>query len=132
MTNLNLEHPPCFSSFDEWADWLKLAARTRLDPSEYCRDCTPSYQRTMIRESRCNNPDTFFFWDVRETEKGIAAEMIGLAAANDPDGSENHRVQFQRLRRRGLVVEHRADATNVLRAYLAKRGKTLDDVNAMT
>ena len=53
--------PACFDSQEQWDAWREAA---RLAPPNrwngYCEDCTPTYQRQMRLEGRCQYAYTVF------------------------------------------------------------------------
>ena len=53
--------PPCFETRVDFLEWKRLAVgsgRTGLD--QYCFDCTPDYQRVMLKIFKCSHPETVF------------------------------------------------------------------------
>jgi hypothetical protein len=56
--------PSCFSiaQWDGWSTAARdaIAAQNGALPAGPCTDCTPQYQARMIREGRCEHPDTLF------------------------------------------------------------------------
>lgn len=62
-TPTTLVRPVCFKSNREFANWMAAAKRTGMPKSGYCTDCTPAYQREILKVHRCGHPGTTFTVD---------------------------------------------------------------------
>jgi hypothetical protein len=63
----DVEVPPCFNSKLEYVFWLEGEKEVPTQPVRkfICRDCSPSYQKRMIKEGRCFNSEV----DLRKITK---------------------------------------------------------------
>lgn len=67
--------PNCFESAEQFEAWLVAAKaapvprRPGSDEPNYCRDCTQRHKRQMMREGRCEYPETVFS-DLAEPRAG--------------------------------------------------------------
>lgn len=61
-----MDKPPCFDTREQWLAWWALirdSVRTNGKKApliHFCQDCTYEYQQKMIREQRCEYPQTDF------------------------------------------------------------------------
>jgi hypothetical protein len=62
-TTITPVRPACFKSIGEFANWLAATKRTGMPKSGYCTDCTPAYQREMLKVQRCGHPGVTFSID---------------------------------------------------------------------
>lgn len=55
-------HPPCFESRGQYAEymWQAQKANQPFDPMNHCLDCTREYKIQMLKERRCEHPETIF------------------------------------------------------------------------
>ena len=53
--------PEC-STAEEYRLW-RNSAREVYAAYNFCTDCTPEYKEQMLREGRCEKPDTIFLQD---------------------------------------------------------------------
>jgi len=53
--------PEC-STAEEYRLW-RHSAREVYAAYNFCTDCTPEYKEQMLREGRCEKPDTIFLQD---------------------------------------------------------------------
>lgn len=51
--NKNPIAPDCFRSYEQYAEWLRLA-RLAKEPCNICEDCIGSYKIKMVAEQRCH------------------------------------------------------------------------------
>jgi inhibitor of KinA sporulation pathway (predicted exonuclease) len=52
--------PPCFSSDEQFEDYMARLNKTAPKEATCCWDCTAQYQREMIEEERCQYPEVKF------------------------------------------------------------------------
>ena len=54
--------PPCFESKKQHRDymWQVFRAKQPEDELNYCMDCTKEYKIQMLKEKRCEHPETIF------------------------------------------------------------------------
>ena len=54
--------PPCFESKKQHREYMWQVFRTKQPEDElnYCMDCTREYKIKMLREKRCEHPETIF------------------------------------------------------------------------
>jgi hypothetical protein len=55
-------YPPCFKNkkkHDEYM-WQMQKTNQPLDPLNYCLDCTRAYKVQMLKEKKCEHPETIF------------------------------------------------------------------------
>jgi hypothetical protein len=70
-------HPDCFDNAIQYRQyiWLMRQADSPKD-NGYCLDCTPEHKAKMMREGRCEHPETrFVVWVSRQKEP----EVIGVS-----------------------------------------------------
>jgi len=68
-------YPPCFASQQQHKEYMFAVVQTGrpMDPNNYCMDCTRGYKVKMLREKKCEHPETIFVtW--RTTYKQPTAE----------------------------------------------------------
>lgn len=55
-------YPPCFENKEHHQDYMFQVQRTNqpFDPLNYCLDCTREYKIQMLKEKRCEHPETIF------------------------------------------------------------------------
>lgn len=51
--NRNPIAPDCFRSYEQYAEWLRLA-RMAKEPCNICEDCVSSYKIKMVAEQKCH------------------------------------------------------------------------------
>lgn len=51
--------PPCFTVL-QWRSWREGFPNEKSALRDYCKDCTPAYQREQSLIGRCNYPDVTF------------------------------------------------------------------------
>lgn len=51
--NRNPIAPDCFRSYEQYAEWLRLA-RLAKEPCNICEDCLSSYKMKMVAEQNCH------------------------------------------------------------------------------
>lgn len=61
----------CFESFEQFKLWKDAARMAPPGNSGYCTDCTPDYQNRMIKDGRCEFPDTRFHTDKHGWVEGV-------------------------------------------------------------
>lgn len=54
------EAPPFCFSRKQWVLYVKAAENAKPGPASYCTDCTPEYQRQMVRAGKCGHPQARF------------------------------------------------------------------------
>lgn len=52
--------PLCFTSREQYENWLEVARVIRPGSIDHCTDCTPEYQAKMKAAGRCEYPGTTF------------------------------------------------------------------------
>lgn len=54
--------PPCFENRLQYQDymWQSHRANQPHDPMNHCLDCTREYKIQMLKEKRCEHPETIF------------------------------------------------------------------------
>lgn len=70
-------HPDCFNNAIEYRQyvWLMRQSDSPTDHG-YCLDCSPEHKAQMLREGRCEHPETrFVIWVNRQREP----EVIGVS-----------------------------------------------------
>ena len=67
--------PLCFSSLEQFKAWKLLAINTVGVLSGICTDCTPEYQKAMIKENRCTHPEIQFGLDEDGLVTGFALKV---------------------------------------------------------
>lgn len=70
-------HPPCFSNAAQYRQWMYLNTQaTQPRDKSYCLDCTPEFKDQMMKEARCQHPETrFVIWASRSRE----LEVVGVS-----------------------------------------------------
>lgn len=59
---------PFCTTKEQYALWKRATAGCQPNGGVgFCEDCTPEYQRRMIRDKACENPGIRFFWDPPKT-----------------------------------------------------------------
>ena len=55
-------YPPCFENRNQYKDYMWQSHRTNQphDPMNHCLDCTREYKIQMLKEKRCEHPETIF------------------------------------------------------------------------
>jgi hypothetical protein len=55
-------YPPCFESRVQYQDYMWQSHRTNQphDPMNHCLDCTREYKIEMLKQKRCEHPETIF------------------------------------------------------------------------
>jgi hypothetical protein len=55
-------YPPCFETKEKYADYIWTVAKVGqpMDCDNYCMDCTHEYKIDMLKEKRCEHPETIF------------------------------------------------------------------------
>lgn len=66
--------PMCANSASEYRIWKEAARQSSGIPAGFCTDCTPEYQKKMIAEKRCENPQVVF---VRDDDGWISGALVG-------------------------------------------------------
>jgi hypothetical protein len=51
--NKNLITPDCFQSYEQYAEWLRLA-RLAKEQCTICEDCVSEYKMKMVAKQRCH------------------------------------------------------------------------------
>lgn len=76
-----MTYPKCFQSKQQFEAWVAMAKRSKLKNPRlsFCNDCSIAYKRQMIKEDRCEYPETVFITVI--TEDG-ELEDIGYNAGN--------------------------------------------------
>lgn len=67
--------PPCFRNSIQFNEYMHAVVQTGrpMDPANYCMDCTREYKVQMMKEKKCEHPETIFVtW--RTTYKKPTAE----------------------------------------------------------
>lgn len=77
--------PACFDSPAQFQYWQECSVATNanawLKGQDFCTDCTPEYQRKMLKAGRCAWPETFFVLRRMRTEDidgELAFELCGV------------------------------------------------------
>lgn len=74
-----MNYPTCFNSqyeFDTYVEQSRLSGIEEPE-SNYCLDCTISYQAEMIDINRCPRPDTFFVFIMEDDTEEY--ESVGIS-----------------------------------------------------
>lgn len=75
-------HPQCFNSADEYHQWLFLLQLSRENIRVgFCIDCTPEYKMQMMREDRCEHPETQFIV-LRDKKDQDEVALVGVSSAS--------------------------------------------------
>jgi len=55
-------YPPCFRSKEQHSEYMWQLNRVNqpFDPANYCMDCTHEYKIEMLKEKKCEHPETIF------------------------------------------------------------------------
>ena len=55
-------YPPCFESKEQHLEYMWQVRKTNqpFDPLNYCLDCTRDYKIKMLKQKRCEHPETIF------------------------------------------------------------------------
>lgn len=53
---------PSCTTKQNYAEWRDAARRSPPGEAMFCTDCTPEYQKEMIKNNRCENPWIEFKW----------------------------------------------------------------------
>jgi hypothetical protein len=55
-------YPPCFEHIEQYKDYMWQSYKTNQphDPMNHCLDCTHEYKIQMLKEKRCEHPETIF------------------------------------------------------------------------
>ena len=55
-------YPPCFESKEQHLDYMSQVRKTNqpFDPLNYCLDCTRKYKIEMLKQKKCEHPETIF------------------------------------------------------------------------
>jgi len=55
-------YPPCFENKEHHKDymWQSYKANQPHDPLNYCLDCTREYKVEMLKQKKCEHPETIF------------------------------------------------------------------------
>lgn len=55
-------YPPCFESKNQYVEYMAQAVKVSqpLDDTNYCMDCSRKYKIEMLKEKRCEHPETIF------------------------------------------------------------------------
>ena len=55
-------YPPCFESRVQYTEYMWQSHRTNQphDPMNHCLDCTREYKIEMLKQKRCEHPETIF------------------------------------------------------------------------
>ena len=52
--------PRCFQSPEDATRWQRSARYAPAGSSSFCVDCTPGFQREMVKAGLCDHPDVVF------------------------------------------------------------------------
>jgi hypothetical protein len=53
--------PPCFDTQADFEAYMELLDQTVKDENRsFCWDCTPEYQRSMVKQNLCTHKETVF------------------------------------------------------------------------
>lgn len=84
--------PPCFKSKEQHRDymWQVFKAKQPEDELNYCMDCTREYKIQMLKEKRCEHPETIFvIWKTRVQQSKEEVNDIPVVPTHstqeDPD-----------------------------------------------
>ena len=85
-------YPPCFKDREQYKNYMWSIVKVGLpsDGTNYCLDCTREYKIKMLKEKRCEHPETIFV-EWRNTDKS-AEEMVGSSVIhqNKPEIGRAH------------------------------------------
>ena len=78
------EKPPCFSTDDEWREYvvanvLSRDKKSKVPVIDYCRDCTTQHKDSMMAAGRCIHPETVFIYSDRHQGDVIGVSMGRLS-----------------------------------------------------
>ena len=59
---------PSCTTKQNYAEWRDAARRSPPGEAMFCTDCTPEYQKEMIKNNRCENPWIEFKWTDAQEE----------------------------------------------------------------
>lgn len=75
--------PRCTDS-DTYSAWLDAARKSPPDDAGFCGDCTPDYQKDMMKLDRCENPWIKFM----QRESGVEKTTHNSVSEENPEGVE--------------------------------------------
>jgi hypothetical protein len=86
-------YPPCFESKEQYKEYMWQSLRTNqpADPNNYCMDCTRKYKLKMLKEKKCEHPETIFVaWrSTYKDPKDVTGEFYTLQDKPDVIGISN-------------------------------------------
>ena len=82
LSNDDGPHPQCFNSASEYHQWLFfLQLSNETLRVGFCIDCTPEYKMEMLRQDRCEHPETQFIV-LREKNDANEVSLAGVSSAS--------------------------------------------------
>lgn len=113
------DYPSCFNSVDDYLVWKYLALKTvkKKLADNICMDCSPEYKREMVKQGRCQHPETKFFVINRyKDKKYYMSEMVGVSNLNSKDeGKFNDKIEKLTFKsRQHFAVDTSRDADLII------------------
>lgn len=78
--------PPCFESEEQYKEYIHTVAKVGqpMDWTNYCMDCTHEYKLEMLKQKRCEHPETIFV-EWRTMSKTPEVEGALITSMHEPD-----------------------------------------------
>ncbi len=67
---------PMCTDKQTYAEWRDAARRSPPGDAMFCTDCTPDYQKEMIKQNRCENPWIKFKWTITHQHDEIDQTLL--------------------------------------------------------
>ena len=89
--NKNPIAPDCFHTYEQYAEWLRLA-RLAKEPCTICEDCGPEYKMKMVAKQRCHEQ-----WHSVQVvmQKKVAPLIVKVKADKKKKPSKSKVMEFQ-------------------------------------